>query len=451
MVQFGRSVFTLRRYVSPSDAVRADRQREFFKRRWLEKIYSRNERFVKTKIEAFEIPQNICVQIDSREQTLATHLTSMISTTSTIKSSQLPEGDVMISCGDRRILAERKTIEDFYNSFKSRRLFDQIGRMYESVTRSSPTTKTIPLIVLEGSLTPSALTSPTLYNTVSSVYHSLVLRDKVLVVRTDSIQDTARLVLTLTKKFDSVFRTPNNFSSLVHVHSSGRQINGLHLPYIRMLMSIRGISENRAQSIANVYPSMDALASALKAPDGIAKVAQLVAPSTSRAVGSPIGSATTFNIAEAVLGASNPIVSEYKLAKILATNASISASEAAVIAKQFQSLPNLRLQCLSGTFFGNPLITDYVSKTIDNPEALLVGLKGVKGVSSCTAENFTNHFGTIRKLYNHIKSLKDENQIEMTIRLVGSSVGKRAISRIAVCNILTWLRTEGFLEQIKKN
>ena len=434
---------------SPADAVRVDRQREFFKRKWLEKIYGTKKE--KTKIEAFEIPSGIHVQIDSRESTLSAHISAMIASSSSVSSAQLPEGDISISRGDRRILIERKTIEDFYNSLKSKRLFDQIGRIFESITKTSSSSKTIPVIILEGPLTPSALTSPALYNTVSSMYHSLILRDKLLVIRTDSIQDTARLILSFTKKFDSIFRQPNDFSSIVHVNSTGRQINGIHLPYIRMLMSIRGISANRAQSIASVFPSMDALADALKTPGGIARVAQLVAPSNSRAVGSPIGTATTFNIAEAVLGASNPIVSEFKLVKILVSSVGIPPSEAADIAKNFQSIQNLRLACLSRKteLAIPPPVEAFVSSTVDDPESLLVGLKGVKGVSACTAENLTNHFGTIRKLFEYVQTLKDENQIEMMIRLVGTS-SKRAIAKTAVSNILTWLRSEGFLSPKKQ-
>ena len=316
--------------------------------------------------------------------------------------------------------------------------------MYESVTKTSSTTKTIAVIILEGNLTPSAITSPALYNTVSSMYHSLVLRDKLLVLRTDSIQDTARLVLSFTKKFDSLFRNPNDFSSIVHVNS-GRQINGMHVPYIRMLMSIRGISANRAQSVAKIFPSMDALADGLKAPGGIARVAQLVAPSNSRTVGSPIGIATTFNIAEAVLGASNEIVAEFKLVKILTSNLAISQVEAAEIAKQFKSIQNLRLRYLTNGVEDNKLVENFLAATIDSSEHLLIGLKGVKGVSACTAENLTSHFQTIRKLFESVRSLRDDKQVEMMIRLIGTSSGKRAISRIAVTNILAWLRSEGFL------
>ena len=429
-----------------ADAVRAERQREFFKRRWLEKIYSRNTTKT-TRIGAFQIPAGISVQIDSRESTLSAHIASMISVSSSVSSAQLPEGDILISRGDRRILIERKTIEDFYNSFKSKRLFDQIGRIYESITKNSSNCKTIPVIVLEGNLTPSALTSPALYNTVSSMYHSLILRDKLLVVRTDSIQDTARLVLSFTKKFDSIFRPPNDFSSIVHVNSTGRQINGIHVPYIRMLMSIRGISANRAQSIASVFPSMDALVAGLQAHGGIARVAQLVAPSNSRAVGSPIGTATTFNIAEAVLGASNPIVSEFKLVKTLVSSTAMSTNEAVEIGKKYKSIQNLRLSILSSeSEEQNAALLNYVSATVDSSEALLVGLKGVKGVSVSTAENLTSHFVTIRKLFHQIATMKNEDQIEMMIRLVGTSAGgKRAISKSAVCNILAWLRSEGFL------
>jgi ERCC4-type nuclease len=221
-------------------------------------------------------------------------------------------------------LIERKTIEDFYNSINSKRLFDQIGRILETTNRleagSNGKVKTHVIIVLEGSLTPTAVASQAVYSTVTAMYNSLLLRDKLAVIRTDSITETARLVLGVSRKLDTYFKPQNEFSSLVHVGSGGglgRQVNGMHLPYMRLLMSIHGISANRAQAIAQVFPTMESLVNGLKGDGSTARIGQLVSPSNSRSVGSPIGMATAINIAEAVLGPSDPVVARGKLLKFL--------------------------------------------------------------------------------------------------------------------------------------
>jgi len=357
-------------------------------------------------------------------------------------------GDITITKCDHRIIIERKTIEDFYNSIKTRRLYDQLGRIFEAAIQGGA--GTIVIIVLEGHLNPTTLASPTLYTTVSAAYTSLMLRDKVSVIRTDSIEDTARFVLGMTTRIDTYFKPPSEFSSLVHVGNNhgrgGRQINGMHLPYMRLLMSIHSISANRAQAIAQIFPTMESLVNGLKAPNGLARLAQLISTSNNRSVGSPIGTAAAINIAEAVLGPSDPIVAECKLLKYL-LSLKILNGEAAGIAKVFKSIANLRLTVLQNenTVKIPRILQEHLVQTLTDPSQLLTGLRGVKGVSQQTAENLTNHFHSISGMHAELSKQKSDEGIHMTLRLVGSSLGKRAIPKPTVENILTWLRSDGFL------
>ena len=434
------------------DAIRSSRAREFFKKRWLQRIYSRG------KTPRPEVPlirdSTIRIRIDTREQGLGNALSKFPIPFETV---QLTEGDIVITSGSsrcKRVVIERKSIEDFYNSLRTNRLFDQMARIFEANAKQQ-STECLFLLVLEGRLSPDATASPCVYTTVSNMYQSLLLRDRIPVIRTDSVDDTARLILSLSSRLPKLFSTPNEYSSLVHVERSGRKISGVNVPYMKLLMSIKGVSSNRASAITSVHSSMDGLVSAIKQDGGILKLAQLVCPSANRAVGSVLGMATALNIAEALLGPIHPEVGVFRLVKWLGSlqDVKIPNGEAIRIANEYKSLACLRLRYLEACSTGDVTALDKIpeslqnllARTVDDPHVLLAGLKGVRLISAKTAELLTLHFKNVRTLHAEISKHKDCREEVIThIRMVGTSSQKRMIARSGVENILNWLQTEGF-------
>lgn len=435
-----------------NDTIRSSRARDFFKKRWLQRIYSRG------KTQHTEVPiirdGTIRIRIDTREQGLASALSKFPIPFETV---QLTEGDIVISSGSsksKRVVLERKSIEDFYNSFRTNRLFDQMARIFEANAKQQGT-ESLFVLVLEGRLSPDATASPCVYRTVSNMYQSLLMRDRIPVIRTDSVEETARLILSLSSRLPKLFSTPNEYSSLVHVERSGRKISGVNVPYIKLLMSIKGVSANRAGAISAVHSTMDGLVSAIKQDGGILKLAQLVCPSPNRAVGSVLGMATALNIAEGLLGPSHPEVGVFRLVKWLGSQQEVKIlnGDAIRIAHEYKSLASLRLRYLQACLAGDMSAVDLIpaslqallARTVDDPHVLLSGMKGVRLISSKTAELLTVHFKNVRTLHAEIsKHSGCREDIVTHIRMVGTYSQKRMISRSGVENILNWLQTEGF-------
>ena len=299
------------------------------------------------------------------------------------------------------------------------------------------------ILVLEGPLSAS-LTSPSVYATVCATYHSLLLRDKLQVVRTDDVGETAKFVLSLANRFSSYFRPPSDFSNIVHV-PAGRKLSGVHLPYLKLLMSVKGVSANRAQAIASVCPTMEALVGSLR-EHGTSQLAQLIASSPSRAVGSAIGLATAVNLAEAVLGPSDPIVSQVKLLKYLMTGAAAgSAGNATSLCTKYGSIQNLRREYLRDPAGVPAALALQLAALMDDPATLLVGLKGVRGISAKTADAITARFSCVRLLHSSLQAVASRAEAVTLIRMVGCE-SKRMIARPAVENVLVWLEAEGFIQ-----
>ena len=388
-----------------------------YKQRWLDTV--RQPVFVTAPIVAR-------VSVDSRESAL---ISSLQKFTNDFSSMQMLVGDVRV-CDDENheILIERKTVEDLYSSIKSRRLFDQLSRLFEQQRA-----KTLVVLVVEGSLC-AASTPPCVYYTVTTTCNSLLLRDRISLIRTDNIDETAKLVISLQKKIHTFFKTPSEFANLVHVEQkTGRKISGVHLPYLKLLMSIKGVSANRAESIAKAFPTMESLLTSLRT-EGTVKLAQMVAISNSRATGSPIGLTTAVNIAEAILGPNDPLVAEFKLLKLFGSQ---------TLAKKYKSISNLRSVYLSSTEDDLPeSVRTQLSALVDDPQTLLSGLKGVKGISSKTAETICNQFGSIRKLHEFSQTVSNRSELITFIRMLGAV---RMIAKPAVENILNWLHSEGYV------
>jgi ERCC4-type nuclease len=408
---------------------------DFFKRRFLLKRLSGNRSSVVQRVEFGT--DGPTVQIDSRESALRA-----LSTDSSITFPQLTEGDVIIAHGNRRIIIERKTVSDFYNSLKTRRLSDQISRVFDRIAKDG--IQSIFVIVLEGSLEG---VSPVISSPIRSAYFNLALRDKVMVVRTDSTSDTYETINCFRRNFSKYFASPKQFSDIVHVERSGRKIAGLHMPYLKLLMSIHGVSPNRAKAIAAKFPSIEQLVKYIRTGGGVnvAGLSQLVCSSNSRSVGSPLGLATATNIAEALIGPDDPIVAQFKLHKSLISE-NISKRDAMMVAESFITLSNLRLSFLTDP--DNPSIPPsvklYLESHLTDPSTLLCGLKSVRGISSKTAGHLTQTFSSIKQVH----AVLSTGDPRITIRMAGTdpSAKKRLIARSAVENILRWLHKEGYFE-----
>ena len=438
---------------SEQAVIKREKTADFFKKRWLQKVLSPRQTLRSEPMGElnYSSSSQVKVLIDTREPALASALSSL---NVPYTSSQLSEGDIIITSGRRQIVIERKSVEDFYNSIRTNRLFDQIGRIFDSFSKSTSSGENMLVVVLEGSLNAETTVAPAMYTAVSHMYHSLLLREKITVIRTDSVQETARLVVALGNRIPKFFASPNDFASLVHVERSGRKINGLNVPYIKLLMSIKGVSANRANAIASVYPSMDSLISALKQEGGALRLAQLVCPSHTRTVGSALGTITALNISEALLGPGHPEVSVFKLVKWLTMHPDVkmAGSEALRIGREFQSIPNLRLGYLNASHYQDqnvlekiPIsIQDVLAREVDDPHTLLQGLKGVRLISSKTAELITATFGSVRKLHSEIVETESGEEMVLKMRMVGTATQKRMIARTGIDNVLNWLRAEGF-------
>ena len=384
------------------------------------------------------------IHVDSRETALLMALVKLAKPCMQIIPTQLAEGDVVItSTGDRKIYIERKSLEDFYNSIRSSRLQDQLGRMFHSVAKLKQ--RAIVALVLEGihlSGTPES---------VKNTYHSLVLRDKLAVLRTESVEETANLIFSISRDFSNFFDPPEQFTSLVHVQRHGRKTNGLNLAYVKLLMSIHGVSANRAHAIATTYPTMDRLVAALREEGGIFQLACLVSQSRQRSVGTSLGTAVAVKVAEAVLGPNHPEVSLVMLIKFLTLRTGVSSGEALRCAKKYESISNLMRSFLNGSGGEcmHAKISEYLAEIVDDPATLLIGLQGVGKISNQTAERIAQHFVSVRNV--HFVFSNSERDREAQIALIRSldtsrSVGRRKfVSRKGAENVLNWLVSEGYV------
>ena len=385
---------------------------------------------------------NVTIKVDCRERSLLNALARQHPSMDVV-ALQLAEGDVVISSGEFKILLERKSIEDLYKSVRSGRLTDQVGRMFDSIAKEGGEIKTLVAIVLEGDVNEAI--QPHMQKSFYETYCSVLLRHKIAVLRSNSVQDTASLISCLARTASELFRPPSEFASLVHVERNGRKTNGANVPYLKLLMSIHGVSSNRAHAIALAYPTMDLLVSSLKTENGIVRLASLVSPSSKRCVGSPVGSTTALKIAEAILGQQHPEVAMFTLVRFLMNSKTTSAADVIKCRDRFKSVPNLLLSYLEGEDeMIPPKVSSYLKGLVDDPNTLLLGLKGVHMVSSKSAETLALHFGTFREVHAIVSnSHRNRESLIGLIQSVNSD-----ISLLGAENIVNWLSKEGFIPTI---
>ena len=163
-----------------------------------------------------------------------------------IKDSQhisLPEGDFLIDLNGKKIILERKTWDDAYNSWMSKRLEDQISRMIENYDDC--------ILIIEGKWNQSYTWKKTKNYSKIKGLQSFLNRmsvEAIPVVYTDSKNDTIKYIENIVKRVES-----NDYKMLVRkttVVKSSRN------KYHNLMSLIPGITINRSKALYDEFNSL---------------------------------------------------------------------------------------------------------------------------------------------------------------------------------------------------
>lgn len=154
----------------------------------------------------------------------------------------LSEGDIHIINGTQTIVIERKTWDDAYTSWQSKRLENQISNMVEKYDDS--------ILLIEGRLQNSRLWRQKKYALVRMLQRFLnrMCAEVLPVVYTDSKNDTANYVESVCKRLES-----GDYKTLVRktvVVKSSRNI------FHNMMSLIPGISIDRSKALYNNFSNL---------------------------------------------------------------------------------------------------------------------------------------------------------------------------------------------------
>ena len=173
-------------------------------------------------------------------------------TESTVKS--LHVGDAIVTCGDRRVVIERKTICDLLGSIHD-------GRFHEQSVRLAAENVPIVYIIEQNS---RGGIPPEYRKKVSSVLATLAVQKGFYVLPSESVEQTAELIQALAHKVgtaDAVACRPVQYSAVVKAQKKAN-ITKQNIDQI-MLKSVPGVSEKYAQVILAKFGSLRALLAAL--------------------------------------------------------------------------------------------------------------------------------------------------------------------------------------------
>lgn len=154
----------------------------------------------------------------------------------------LPEGDILIESDNESVLIERKTWDDAYTSWISKRLEDQIARIIEKTDNG--------ILLIEGKLNQSWIwRNKKNYSRIQGLKKFLnrMSVEAIPVVFTDSKNDTIKYVETISQRIQN-----NDFKVLVRkttVVKSSRNV------YHNMMSLIPGITIDRSKSLYNHFDS----------------------------------------------------------------------------------------------------------------------------------------------------------------------------------------------------
>lgn len=188
--------------------------------------------------------------IDTREQKLIQVLES---TMVPYRVEQLKHGDVQIVDEDDIIfILERKTLVDLKASISDGRYRNQKMSVMELC--GGPTKL---YYIIEGDFAWSICDEG-----LKGALINTMLRDKIGVFRTSTVQDTAQLIQSI---FHRVSKDPSKYINIKAEISSDSQVivDRSVSPFIAMLCQVPGISKKGAQAISSIYCDMESLYKAL--------------------------------------------------------------------------------------------------------------------------------------------------------------------------------------------
>lgn len=177
--------------------------------------------------------------------------------------AQLDVGDIVIEAADdshEKLIVERKTIRDLLSSHRDARLRNQLSALLEAVDYQRHRV----IVLLEGSVDSS-------YNT-EVVYGYMVrlpIRDRLVLLRTESLHETITLLDKMVRSFKKLCAGPSEFAPAKissHVMKAQKTADR---SMINMLMAVKGVSMRTAYHTAKRFPNMRRLVKALEKPGGL--------------------------------------------------------------------------------------------------------------------------------------------------------------------------------------
>jgi len=178
---------------------------------------------------------------------------------------QLAVGDFIIApkSGDAPyLILERKTYADLASSIVDGRYSNQKIRLLASEAQQRG-------YIIEGSYPTSARVGSLPRDTLDSSIMSMQLRDGFVVLNSQGLEHTARLLLKLQSKlpYEKVDRcTSEAYLSTIKTNKKDNMTP--ELCYNAQLTQIPGLSVNMAKHISEAYPNMSSLLTLLAEPDG---------------------------------------------------------------------------------------------------------------------------------------------------------------------------------------
>jgi len=168
-----------------------------------------------------------------------------------IETKQLDIADISISSNEKTLLIERKTVSDLLSSIKD-------GRYKEQKTRLLSSGYDVTYII-EGDDILSNLNQRN-QEILSSIYIFSMYRDKIHLIFTRNITDTATFILTLcTKMIDKADKFISNDNQVSYVDCIKMKKSSNVTPevcFIMQLSQIPSISSTIAQNIQKHFPTM---------------------------------------------------------------------------------------------------------------------------------------------------------------------------------------------------
>jgi ERCC4-type nuclease len=216
---------------------------------------------------------NIIIKIDNRETSLFNNLIlrdlDKYKDFITIKKEQLDAGDIIIYFNDVALVYERKTVRDLLSSIKDARYHEQKARMMSNFSNIN--------YIIEGDDIISSK-NPNNQNVLSSIYLHSIYRDKINIIFTKTIEETATFILILATKIsdapDKFVSSSKETSFIDNCKIKLKKIENIDKDtcYLMQLSQIPYISKEIAKKIMSVYPTLRSLITALDSTENKIKL-----------------------------------------------------------------------------------------------------------------------------------------------------------------------------------